>query len=320
MAPHVRRDHAVALAQGPERGQPVQARARDPAVQEEHGGGAGRTGQAAHERGSATGQRQALARRESRLCRQARHHHLANPMAGLRPLSACGVALASRRMTTLDATAVDALLARARRDVDDGLLPACQVALALDGEVLVHEAFGEADVDTRFTIFSATKPFIASLIWQLLGEGALRPEQPVHDVIPEFGSHGKDAITLDHVLQHTAGLPAGSPRPTPLGHARRPPRGLQRVAAQLGGRVAVRVPPHVRALGAGRARPRRHGGRSHRRPAHARAGAARSLAVHARAPARAAGPDRGPGPHRGARRAPTSSRLRSASARSMWAR
>jgi CubicO group peptidase (beta-lactamase class C family) len=81
--------------------------------------------------------------------------------------------------------------------------------------VLVHEAFGEADVDTRFTIFSATKPFIASLIWQLLGEGTLRPEQPVHDVIPEFGSHGKDAITLDHVLQHTAGFPRA-----PLG----PPR------------------------------------------------------------------------------------------------
>lgn len=118
-------------------------------------------------------------------------------------------------MTTLDRSAVDALLTRARREVDDGLLPGCQLALALDGEVLVHEAFGDADVDTRFTIFSATKPFIASLVWQLLGDGSLTPEQPVHDVIPEFGSHGKDAITLDHVLQHTAGFPRaplGAPR------------------------------------------------------------------------------------------------------------
>ncbi|MEQ1785589.1 MAG: serine hydrolase domain-containing protein [Acidimicrobiales bacterium] len=118
-------------------------------------------------------------------------------------------------MPTLDRSAVDALLARARRDVDDGVLPACQVALALDGDVLVHEAFGAADLDTRFTIFSATKPFIASLVWQLLGEGALTPAQPVHDVIPEFGSHGKDAITLDHVLLHTAGFPRaplGAPR------------------------------------------------------------------------------------------------------------
>lgn len=118
-------------------------------------------------------------------------------------------------MTTLDRSAVDALLARARRDVDDGLLPACQVALALDGDVLVHEAFGAADVDTRFTIFSATKPFVAALVWQLLGEGALSVERPVHEVIPELGTHGKDVITLDHVLQHTSGFPRA-----PLG----PPR------------------------------------------------------------------------------------------------
>lgn len=118
-------------------------------------------------------------------------------------------------MTALDRSAVDALLARARRDVDEGLLPACQVALALDGEVLVHEALGAADVDTRFPIFSATKPFVASLIWQLLGEGVLRPEQPVHDVLPEFATNGKDAVTLDHVLQHTSGFPRaplGAPR------------------------------------------------------------------------------------------------------------
>ena len=118
-------------------------------------------------------------------------------------------------MTTLDRHAVDALLARARRDVDDGLLPSCQVALALEGEVLVHEVFGEASLDTRYTIFSATKPFVASVIWQLLGEGALTPDHPVADLIPELGSNGKDVITLDHVLQHTAGFPRA-----PLG----PPR------------------------------------------------------------------------------------------------
>ena len=110
-------------------------------------------------------------------------------------------------MPTLDRSAVDALIARARREVDDGLLPSCQLALALDGEVLVHEAIGDASTDTRYTIFSATKPFIASLIWQLLGEGAITPDTRVADVIPEFGSNGKDEITLDHVLQHTSGFP-----------------------------------------------------------------------------------------------------------------
>jgi CubicO group peptidase (beta-lactamase class C family) len=116
---------------------------------------------------------------------------------------------------SLDRAAVDALLARARRDVDDGLLPAVQLALALDGEVVLEATFGEATSSSRFTIFSATKPFVASVVWQLLGDGSLRVDQPVHELIPEFGTNGKDAITLDHVLQHTSGFPHA-----PMGHPR----------------------------------------------------------------------------------------------------
>jgi CubicO group peptidase (beta-lactamase class C family) len=110
-------------------------------------------------------------------------------------------------MTALDPAAVDALLTRARRDVEEGLLPSCQLALALDGEVLVHEAFGAATTASRYTMFSATKPVVASVIWQLLGEGVLDPETPVAELIPEFGTNGKDVITLDHVLLHTSGFP-----------------------------------------------------------------------------------------------------------------
>ena len=110
-------------------------------------------------------------------------------------------------MATLDQGAVDKLLDRATRDVDEGLLPSCQVALGLDGKVVLHEAFGDATVDSRYTIFSATKPFVASVIWQLLGSGELTPETVVADVLPSFASHGKDAITLDHVLLHTSGFP-----------------------------------------------------------------------------------------------------------------
>jgi CubicO group peptidase (beta-lactamase class C family) len=73
--------------------------------------------------------------------------------------------------------------------------------------VILHEAFGTADLESRFTIFSATKPFVASLVWQLLGEGALAVGQRVGEVIPEFATNGKDSITLDHVLLHTGGFP-----------------------------------------------------------------------------------------------------------------
>ena len=66
-------------------------------------------------------------------------------------------------------------LTRARREIDEGLLPSCQLALALDGEVVVEEAFGDATIDSRYTMFSATKPVVASVVWQLLGEGVLNP-------------------------------------------------------------------------------------------------------------------------------------------------
>lgn len=108
---------------------------------------------------------------------------------------------------TLNASAVAALGARAQREVDDGHVPACQLALARDGEVLVHETFGDVPADARFTMFSATKAVFASLVWQLMGEGLLDPTAPVADLWPEFAAHGKDAVTLDHVLLHTAGFP-----------------------------------------------------------------------------------------------------------------
>src|SRR5689334_6064513 len=110
-------------------------------------------------------------------------------------------------MPKLDPTAVDALLTRARKEVDEGLLPGCQIALALDGEVVVEEAFGDASVDTRFTIFSATKAFVASVVWQLIGEGLLDPADLVEQHLPGFGANGKDAITVEHVLLHTSGFP-----------------------------------------------------------------------------------------------------------------
>ena len=47
-------------------------------------------------------------------------------------------------MITEGNATVDALVARARRDVDDGLLPAVQIALARNGELVVDETFGAA--------------------------------------------------------------------------------------------------------------------------------------------------------------------------------
>jgi CubicO group peptidase (beta-lactamase class C family) len=110
-------------------------------------------------------------------------------------------------MPSLDTAAVDALLERARREIDAGLVPACQVALGLDGKVVVHESFGDCDLDTRFTIFSATKAFVASVVWQLIGEGVVDPSHRVADYLPSFGNKGKEDITVEQVMLHTSGFP-----------------------------------------------------------------------------------------------------------------
>jgi CubicO group peptidase (beta-lactamase class C family) len=107
----------------------------------------------------------------------------------------------------IDDSKVDALLERAKRDVDEGLLPSCQLALALDGEVVVDQCFGDANVDTRYVIFSCTKGIVAGAVWLAFGDGILHPEQKVTEVIPEFGTNGKDVVTVEQLLLHTAGFP-----------------------------------------------------------------------------------------------------------------
>lgn len=108
---------------------------------------------------------------------------------------------------SVDRAAVAALLTRARREVDDGLLPSCQLALAIEGELVAFETIGDATDTTRYCLFSATKPFVAATIWTLLADGVLRLDQPVAELVPAFGSNGKHVVTLEHVLLHTCGFP-----------------------------------------------------------------------------------------------------------------
>ena len=100
-----------------------------------------------------------------------------------------------------------ALLARARREVDEGLLPACQVAVGYEGEVVAFEASGDATATTRFSVFSCTKPIVASAAWVLVGDGRLDPAVAVADLVPEFATNGKEAVTVEQVLLHTSGFP-----------------------------------------------------------------------------------------------------------------
>ena len=115
---------------------------------------------------------------------------------------------------TIDKVAVQRLLDRARREVDSGLLPSTQVALALNGELIAFETFGDATDETRYVVFSATKAFVAGAVWALIGDGLIDVSVPVATVIPEFGTNGKEAITIEQVMLHTSGFPMAPMRLT----------------------------------------------------------------------------------------------------------
>lgn len=97
------------------------------------------------------------------------------------------------------------------RDVERGL----QVAVYLDGRLIVDAWAGLADAttgrkvdgDTLFCLWSTTKGITATVIHRLVERGLLEYDAPLARYWPEFAAHGKQALTLRHVLAHTAGLP-----------------------------------------------------------------------------------------------------------------
>jgi CubicO group peptidase (beta-lactamase class C family) len=109
---------------------------------------------------------------------------------------------------TIDTASIERLVARARREVDEGLLPSAQVALALDGEVILDETFGEASPESRYCVFSCTKVFVAGAVWTLIQDGLLDVTRRVVDYIPEFGTNGKDVVTVEQVMLHQSGFPS----------------------------------------------------------------------------------------------------------------
>ncbi|NLG27288.1 MAG: beta-lactamase family protein [Chloroflexi bacterium] len=97
------------------------------------------------------------------------------------------------------------------RGVERGL----QVAAYRDGQLIVDAWAGVADAETGspvdgetlFCVFSTSKGITATLIHMLAERGLLDYDAPLTRYWPEFGAHGKDAITVRHVLTHTAGVP-----------------------------------------------------------------------------------------------------------------
>ncbi|MFI7220636.1 serine hydrolase domain-containing protein [Micromonospora maritima] len=114
----------------------------------------------------------------------------------------------------------DGLRAEVHEAVDDlvtsGREAGVQVAAYLHGVPVVEEQAGLADTgtgrpmtaDTPVHAVSTGKGLTATVVHVLAERGRLDYDLPLARVWPEFARHGKDGITLRHVLTHTAGLPA----------------------------------------------------------------------------------------------------------------
>ncbi len=116
----------------------------------------------------------------------------------------------------VDSERLEALFARARRDVDQGLLGSVQVAVARQGRVAGMRTFGSAlqggrsqpaTDRTLYPLFSCTKGIVGVATWVLLEEGLLRLDERVADIVPGFGANGKGGVTVEHLLLQTSGFP-----------------------------------------------------------------------------------------------------------------
>jgi CubicO group peptidase (beta-lactamase class C family) len=105
------------------------------------------------------------------------------------------------------------------RDVERKLYDGAVTIVAVGGKVVFQHATGFADrgaakpmrLDSVFPIFSVSKAFNAVLVLQRVERGEVSLNTPVREIIPEFGSRGKQRVTIGQLLSHSGGLPASFP-------------------------------------------------------------------------------------------------------------
>jgi len=118
---------------------------------------------------------------------------------------------------------VERVWAAAQAIYATGVHPALSLCVRRHGVVVLNRAIGHArgnspqdspdapklsvSTETPFDIFSASKAITAMVVHKLDEKRVLHLEDRICDFIPEFARHGKDRITLRHLLAHKAGIP-----------------------------------------------------------------------------------------------------------------
>lgn len=92
-----------------------------------------------------------------------------------------------------------------RQGIAHGLHAGAQLYVSRNGQPVVDTGVGQTS-ETINLWLSAGKPIAAVAIAQLFDREELLFDDPISLHIPEFASHGKESITIRHLLTHTAGL------------------------------------------------------------------------------------------------------------------
>lgn len=137
---------------------------------------------------------------------------LAVAAALLRPVPSIGQtdpkAIDTTRFTRIDGVVEDA--------IGRGDLPGAVVLITHRGEPVYRKAFGyralrparePMTVETIFDLASLTKVVATTAsVMALVDDGAIRLRDPVALYISGFERHGKEAVTIEHLLTHVSGL------------------------------------------------------------------------------------------------------------------
>ena len=91
-----------------------------------------------------------------------------------------------------------------------------------DGSIVAERYADGIGIDTPLLGFSATKSVMSALAGVLVRKGALKLDEPVPIAAWQGADDPRRAVTLDHLLRHTAGLALGSSLQASLASALEP--------------------------------------------------------------------------------------------------
>jgi CubicO group peptidase (beta-lactamase class C family) len=123
----------------------------------------------------------------------------------------------------MTATGIERIWTLVERLYRSGFYPAIALCVRRHGQVVLDRAIGHArgngptdredatrtpvTPETPFVIFSASKAMTAVVAHLLDERGLLHIDDRVCEYIPEYAVHGKEVITIEHLLSHRAGVP-----------------------------------------------------------------------------------------------------------------